>query len=150
MFPWVQEQSFKSEDIRRARFEAVCPWSPFEDHWLCARDLKAESPYPPKKRSRNTFEKPVVRNMALAKAAEKVVAEFEYDGDAIRKSVKEFLKELGGLCSSLAVRQWLDLNIGDWAVKSYTDRLENRRRPTKQWNPSEPDSNICYGCAKWY
>jgi hypothetical protein len=100
LIPWVQEQHSKSEDIRRARFEAVCPWSPFEDHWICASDLaEAQSPSS-KKTSRNTFEKLVVRNMALASAAEKVVAEFDYSGDEIRKGVKEFLKEMGGFYPS--------------------------------------------------
>jgi hypothetical protein len=103
VIPWVQEQNSRNEDTRRARFEAVCPWSPFEDHWICASDLAEAQSAIPKKTRRNTFEKPVVRNMALAKAAEKVVAEFEYDGDQIRKGVKEFLKELGGSYPFLVV-----------------------------------------------
>jgi hypothetical protein len=35
--------------------------------------------------------------MALASAAKRVAAEFEYTGDQIRKAVKEFLKEMGTL-----------------------------------------------------
>jgi hypothetical protein len=57
-----------------------------------------------------------VRNMALAKAAEKVVAEFEYDGDQIRKGVKEFLKELGGSYSFLVVASSLE-DVYHWAVE---------------------------------
>ena len=32
--------------------------------------------------------------MALAEAAERVAAEFEYSGDEVRKAVKQFLKEM--------------------------------------------------------
>lgn len=115
----MSEHIGKGEDIRKARFEAVCPWSPFEDHWICASDLnKVESTVSGKK-TRNTFEKPVVRNMALAAAAEKVVKEFEYDGDAIRKGVKEFLKEMGGLHSPLAAGYPSNLDLEDynWAFE---------------------------------
>ncbi|QDS70525.1 hypothetical protein FKW77_010304 [Venturia effusa] len=94
LLPWVKEHIGKSEDIRRARFEAVCPWSPFEDHWICASDLNKVENTVSDRKTRNTFERPVARNMALSAAAERVVKEFEYDGDAIRKGVKEFLKEM--------------------------------------------------------
>lgn len=117
LIPWVNEHIGKSEDIRKARFEAVCPWSPFEDHWICASDLNKAERTVSSKKTRNTFEKPVVRNMALAAAAEKVVQEFEYSGDAIRKGVKEFLKEMGGLYSPLAVARPLDLEDYHWALK---------------------------------
>lgn len=118
LIPWVQEQNSKSEDIRRARFEAVCPWSPFEDHWICASDLaEAQTSARARKTTRNTFEKPVVRNMALAKAAEKVAAEFEYSGEAIRKGVKEFLKELSGSRPSLLLGGLWHLQCCNWILK---------------------------------
>jgi hypothetical protein len=49
---------------------------------------------------RNTFEKPVVRNMALQEAAKRVAGEFKYSGEDIRKGVKEFLREMGGFFPS--------------------------------------------------
>lgn len=114
LVPWVNERSDrKSQDIRRARFEAVCPWSPFEDHWICASDLNKAAG----RKTQNTFEKPVERNMALAAAAEKVVKEFEYDGDAIRKGVKEFLKEMGGLYFPLVAVYSLGLDDCNWAFE---------------------------------
>lgn len=116
LVPWVNEHIGKSKDIRRARFEAVCPWSPFEDHWVCASELKKTDSSVSVKKTRNTFEKPVVRNMALAAAAEKVVQEFEYDGDAIRKAVKEFLKEMGG-SYPLVAECHLNVEEHNWAFK---------------------------------
>jgi hypothetical protein len=46
--------------------------------------------------SLHTFEeKRTERSMALSEAAKRVAAEFEYSGDDIRKSTKEFLREMG-------------------------------------------------------
>jgi hypothetical protein len=126
LIPWFQEQNSRSEDIRRAQFEAVCPWSPFEDHWICASDLVKARSAGARSKSRNTFEKPVVRNMALARAAQEVVAEFEYSGDEIRNGVKEFLKEMSRYSSSLVSRRSQCASMAIGTLKSYTDILDHR------------------------
>jgi hexokinase len=73
------------------RTRGISPWSPFPDHWVCADPRKEEQ----RTFTRSTFNNKVAnRDMGLAEAAKEVAAEFDFSADNVRKSVKEFLRQL--------------------------------------------------------
>jgi len=74
--------------------------------------------------------------MALVAEAKRVAAEFELSDDDVRKTVTEFMAELGAYKNLHHKEPEFD----NW----------RRRGIGEECNHHEPDSYICHGCAEWH
>src|SRR2546421_8824859 len=68
--------------------------------------------------------------MTLSEATQRVVAEFEYSADDVRKGVKEFMRQMG----------W-----GALQFELSVTLMMARRGPPKGWDEPQPDPHLCHG-----